>query len=78
MEVHNYTSTVVPPQSIVFSPKRSVFFAIRSASILGNVRRFSPLSRPANLFPFARFFTHSHTFSAKSRVSCKVCMIQSS
>jgi hypothetical protein len=78
MEAHHDTSTLVPPLSIAYSPKRSVFLDIFSAFIPGIVRHFSPFSHPANLPPFARFPTHSHTFSAKSRVSCKVCMIQSS
>jgi hypothetical protein len=79
MEVHHDTSTLVPPLSIAFSPKRSVFFAIRSASISGNFRHISPLSHPSvYLSPFARFSTHSYKFPAKSRVSCKVCMVQSS
>jgi hypothetical protein len=79
MEVHHDTSTLVPPLSIAFSLKRSVFFDIISASISGNFRHLSPLSHPSvNLFPFARFFTHTHTFSVKNRVSCKVWMIQSS
>jgi hypothetical protein len=77
MVVHNSIFAIMPSQSNAFSPKRSDFFAMRNASIPGNIRRFFPHSRPATLFPFTRFFPHSHKFSAKSRVSCKVRMVQS-
>ena len=56
MVVHNYIPAVMPSRSSSFSPKRSAFFAIRNASIQGNIRRFFPLSRPASLFFSARFF----------------------
>jgi hypothetical protein len=79
MVVHNYIPAVMPSRSSAFSPKRSDFFAIRNASIQGNIRRFFPLSRPVcQSVPFCQVFPYSHEYSAKSRVSCKVCMIQSS
>jgi len=77
MVVHNSIFAIMPSQSSAFSPKRPGFFAIRNAFIPGNIRRFFLLSRPANLFPFSRLFSHSQKFSAKSRVSCKVRMLQS-
>ena len=55
MVVHNYIPTVMSSRSSAFSPKRLDFFAIHNVSIPGNIRRFFPLSRPTNLFPFARF-----------------------
>jgi hypothetical protein len=78
MEADHDTSTLEPPFSIVYSSKKSDFLDIFSAFIPGIIRHFAPFSHLANLSPFARFPTHSHRFSAKSRVSCKVCMIQSS
>jgi hypothetical protein len=62
MEAHQDTSTLVPPLSITYSPKKSVFLDIFSAFIPGIVRYFSAFSHLANLSPFSKFPTHSHTF----------------
>lgn len=76
MEVHNYTSALVLPLVIAFSHKRSVFFDTFIASIPDTSRHFSPFPHPANL-SFSPGFYSCPTISAKSRVSCKLCMVQS-
>ena len=56
MVVHNFILAIMPSRFSGFSLNRSDFFAIRNASIQGNIRCFFPLSRPASQFLSARFF----------------------
>jgi len=77
MEIHNNPSTLLPPLAITNSYIQSIFFDTLSDSIPEIIHRLYLFSHPANLSLFTRFSTHSHNFSAKSRVSCKVCIVQS-
>ena len=55
MVVHNSIPGAILSRPRAFSPIRSAFFAIRSASIPGNIPWFSPFSPIVNLFLSARF-----------------------